>query len=1041
MLHTLTGARSIVILVWLTMTCSIKGQSIPSREWATYVGGRGNDNFRDMALDAQGNVYAIGSTGSTNNVATPGSHQVVLGGLLDVLIVKFNSKGDRIWGAYLGGPDFDFGQNIALDSKGNVFICGGTRSTTNFTTPGVFQSNFAGGSHDAFLAKFTNDGTLLWSTYIGGSVGEDASNGLCIDNQDQVYITGWTESPDNISTVGTHQENAGGRSDAYIMKFDNNGSRLWGTYLGDQGFDLGLQIALDKAQNVFISGWTSSTDNFTTIGAPQPTYSGGTADAYIAKFSPLGRLIWCTYAGGPQEDYGDVLMLDQNDFIYLAGPCNSVSGIATPGADQSTSRGAFDGFIMKLAPDGRKIWGTYLGGSKNDNAYGLALDDNQKIYVTGFTTSSNGITTNNSFQPAMGGETDVLLMKFDQDGQKEWGTYYGDLGIDEGWAVHIDGAQNIILAGRTTSVTNISTTFAHQPTFGGGLSDGLLVKFAPCTDPEATIAGRMVCTNDVIFDTIYPIGLAPYTLYITIDGNKPLVLNSTDSFIVLAVFGSQWSDSLRIDSIKSLDCKGELKGNTLYKTEKTLSYSPLQIICNPSNFTYTVNLTTNGLNTTLVSSPQFRVTGDRIESIAIPSDQGYSVKFAHPAGCDTITLTGSSGCVRICPPIQTAISPLSPVCIGDTVIIVAQGRGRYVWSGPSGFISFLQNPIIPINSANQAGLFTLITSDSSGCTDTLTTSLIVFNRPAIMTSSNSPQCINGVLQLTTTAANNYTWTGPNNFSSALQNPTIAPLNQTHAGRYRVNITNQNGCKNFDSTDIVIQTIAKTIITSRDSICQNESAELNASGSGSFIWSSGDRTSRITSVPRQTTTYRVIRTEGACADTAQRTISVKPLPNVAISGPTSLFQGQSIQLKATGAKSYAWSPAIGLSCVSCDQPMASPAQDIIYCVTGGDNGCIDTACIPIEVRPECKLFLPNIFTPNGDNINEEWCPITNCIQIIATQIFDRWGSVVYQSNENNPCWDGRSKGQDLTSAVYIFLIEAVDENGLKFVRKGDLTLIK
>ncbi len=1036
-------ARTLIKIIFtlnlIGSTCRLFSQSIPAREWSTYVGANRSDYFRDLVVDRLGNIYSIG-TSESNGIATDGTHQLNPFGGSDVLITKFDSKGRRLWATYFGGTNDETGQSIALDSKGNIFVAGNTKSTSNIATPGAHQFDFGGNPEDGFLAKFSEQGSLIWSTYIGGN-DEDAVNAVTIDNNDNIIICGWTLSNNQIATPNSQQDAYRDKSDAFMNKFDNNGARIWGTYLGDIGFDLGLQVSVDAQNFIVMSGWTSSQNNFGTPNAFQTLYAGGTSDAFLAKYSSTGTLIWCTYLGGPSEEYGDAMVIDHQNNIYIGGPGNSSNGLSTIGTHQSIIGGNFDAYLNKFDASGNRMWGTYLGGRNNEGGYGLAVDLKDFVYLTGYTDSDDGISTNNAYQINRSAENDVFVEKFTSSGQRVWGTYYGDRNIDGSLAVTVDHQYKVIIAGFTASQANIASPGAYQPFYGGGFNDGLLVSFAPCVEPEASILGRTVCTNDPIFDTIKPIGVPPYNLYMTLDGKKSQIVTSLDSLIILQLFGTQWNDSVRIDSIKSLDCKGVLKGNTLYKTEKTLSYTPLDISCNQNNSTYTISFTTNVSDVSLVGSPQFLVLGNRVESIALPNNQIYNVKFVHPAGCDTIFLSGGSGCVSVCPPSNSNIATLNPACVGDIVQISAQGKGNYFWSGSAGFTSTVQNPILAINSINQAGRYQLVTSDSLGCIDTLYTNLLVRPRPVILASSNSPQCIKGTLQLNSSPASSYLWKGPNNFSSTLQNPTINNLRQISSGRYHISIADLNGCKNSDSMNIVIDSISKTIISGKDSICQNEFTTLNASGGGNFFWDNGQNTPSITLSPKQSTSFKVIRAEGSCMDTAQIFIRIKPLPSVMISGPTSLTKGNSIQLKASGAKTYSWFPSSGLSCTSCDQPMANPSQDIAYCVTGNEIGCTDTACVQVIVKPICKLFIPNIFTPNHDNTNDEWCLSSDCYQINSIQIFNRWGTLVWHSNGNNPCWDGMDMNKQILSGVYVYLVDAIDDKGIKIIHKGDLTVTK
>ncbi|MBK8347872.1 MAG: SBBP repeat-containing protein [Saprospiraceae bacterium] len=316
------------------------------RDWSTYHGGTNEDSFRDMAIDASGNVYVVGSTRSSNAISTPAAYQSVIAGGSDVFVAKYDTDGNRIWSTYFGGTGDDFGQSIDLDINGNIFITGLTFSNDGIATAGTHQTSF-NGNGDVFIAKLDNNGFRIWGSYFGGS-GFDFANDLEVDIMGNPIIIGWTNSNNNISSPGSFQTTYGAQDDILLAKFSTNGQLLWATYYGDAGFDTGLQVESDGMANIIISGWTSSLVNMTTSGAFQTTYGGNTSDNFIAKFDQAGNRLWATYYGGSGDDYADALLVNAAGDIYLSGSTNSPNNITTAGSFQPLVSTGYDVFFSSL---------------------------------------------------------------------------------------------------------------------------------------------------------------------------------------------------------------------------------------------------------------------------------------------------------------------------------------------------------------------------------------------------------------------------------------------------------------------------------------------------------------------------------------------------------------------------------------------------------------------------------------------------------------------------------------------------------------------
>ena len=316
----------------------------------------------------------------------------------------------------------------------------------------------------------------LWGTYYGGT-GDEYGESCATDMSGNVYLSGQTGSTSGIATTGAHQTTYGGSYEAFLVKFNSSGVRLWGTYYGGTGADIGASCATDMSGNVYLAGYTQSTTGIATTGAHQTT-SGGYYDAFLVKFNSSGVRQWGTYYGGTAFDEGISCATDASGNVYLAGLTLSSAGITTTGAHQTTfGGGSSDAFLVKFNSSGVRQWGTYYGGTGYDEGASCATDTSGNVYLAGYTSSTAGIATTGAHQNTIAWSDDAFLVKFNSSGVRQWGTYYGGTGRADGVSCATDASGNVYLAGRTDSETGIATTGAHQTTYGGGYYDAFLVKF------------------------------------------------------------------------------------------------------------------------------------------------------------------------------------------------------------------------------------------------------------------------------------------------------------------------------------------------------------------------------------------------------------------------------------------------------------------------------------------------------------------------------------------------------------------------------------
>ncbi len=396
--------------------------------YSTYLGGSGFDAGIGIAVDAEGNAYVIGDTGSSN-FPTMNPFQASLDGAEDAFVTKLNALGNGlVYSTYLGGSSYEYGQGIAVDAEGNAYVIGYTYSS-NFPTMNPFQATFGGGN-DAFVTKLNAAGTaLVYSTYLGGSA-SDVGNGIAVDVAGNAYVTGYTNST-NFPTMNPLQATSGGGYDAFVTKLDGVGNAaFYSTYLGGSDAEQGQGIAVDAEGNAYVTGITYSAD-FPTKNPFQATFGGG-YDAFVTKLNATGTaLVYSTYLGGSSYDSGGAIAVSAGN-AYVTGYTFS-SDFPTKNPFQATYGGGDeDAFVTKLNTSGNAlVYSTYLGGNGIDGGLGIAVDAGS-VYVTGYTTSTN-FPTMNPFQATFGGSSeDAFVAKisfpaaagdFDGDGKADYAVW------------------------------------------------------------------------------------------------------------------------------------------------------------------------------------------------------------------------------------------------------------------------------------------------------------------------------------------------------------------------------------------------------------------------------------------------------------------------------------------------------------------------------------------------------------------------------------------------------------------------------------------
>ncbi len=404
----------------------------PVLDYATYFGGSNLENSEGLKIDHQENVYVIGRTGSLTGIATAGAYdQTYNGGAYDVYLLKFNSQFQLLWATYFGGDRVDYGWSIDVDTFGHIYV-GGEVYSNGLATPGAQQSYINGLESDGLLARFSANGWLQWCRYYGG-LQKDQILSIALDQTGRLVATGYTLSADSIATPGSYMSSYGGKGDIFLAAFDTaNGNIFWGTYYGADKDDRGHHVAVSPTNFIYLSGTALSKTGIATPGAQQPN-GANLIDAFLAKFHPDGYPIWGTYVAGAYEDRGRDCYIDRDGNILITGFTQSDTGIATPGTWQpyhilgidSTGYFTLDAFLQKYDTNGKRLWGTYFGDSLSETARSITVNANNDIFIGGATFSPKGIAHGPAWQTTLQGNSDAWFAKFTTDGQLVYSTYFG----------------------------------------------------------------------------------------------------------------------------------------------------------------------------------------------------------------------------------------------------------------------------------------------------------------------------------------------------------------------------------------------------------------------------------------------------------------------------------------------------------------------------------------------------------------------------------------------------------------------------------------
>jgi len=1037
--------------------------------YATYIGGSQTDAPHSIITDFNGQLYIFGTSNSTNYPVSTNAFQPTNGGIFDIVVTKLNADGSGLVGStYVGGSFVDglnqslvndnyddhFRGEIVLDQQGNAYIASCTISNNFPVTSNAFdQSHNSSGiqGQDAVVFKLNNDlSTMFWSTYLGED-DDDAAFGLRVDDFGNTYVTGYAGDSSFPTTTGTVQANwAGGEEEAFVSIINPTGSGLIAsTFWGSAGDEHSFFLDIDEDNNIHIYGQTTGSMPIT----PNTYFTEVDSKLFLSAFSnDLTSVVYSTVFGnGPNnasiEDLIPVaFMVDKCNNIYFSGYQYNNGQINLPTSSDaiSTTPGTFYLGVLDPLATGLQF-GTFYGDANHVDGGTSRFDKSGTVYqgVCSCNTSGEMNTLPNAFATNQSQFCDIGVFKIDFEiptvtaagvaipttsGCAPFTVDFQYTGQDATvfeWHFDDNNAMAITEDANHTftepGTYEVMLVAANQLTCNSVDTSFLIVDVL---ESSSTLTESTICNAD---ETVFLDASTTNATYTWQDG-------STNSTYSANGEGVYWVDvSLLNGACTRRDSFVLILNNSL-----NLDLGPDFSVCDES--VYTIDASTTGA----VSFEWDNGSNDSY--LDIFGSGTYSVTVYDSDACaisDEINITFST----------TPIIDLGPdtlLCDLYTVTLDPETTGAtYLWQDGSTDNTF---------TVTDPGTY-YVDVDVDGCVGSDTVMIDYLAEVFLDIQYNTLDCFEDCdanIDVSISGGNgqlNFLWnTGETNTS----------LINLCEGDYTLTVTD-------DLCNYVLTTIEITeplplnyeyaVI---DVVCPGDGTGVieifNLSGGTPpylFSLNNGPFSSDSTITNLDGGSYNFVLSD-ANGCTMEETISIYEPPAITVSaGPDHTIElGEGVEIDGLvfpiANQSVVWSPSDSLSCITCLEPWANPTSTMTYTISVTDSitGCVITDQMIVEVIKNRNVFIPNVFTPNGDGANDQFTIYTGngVRKINEFKVYDRWGALVYGVEDIYPGhnffgWDGFKKGKEMNNAVFAWYAEIEFLDNEVILYKGDVTLAK
>ncbi len=1071
---------------------------------STYTGSTADNWGFTSTYDAKGNIYTGGIVFGVGYPTSNGAFQTTFGGgtggigtlIFDISLTKYNPTGTAIlFSTYYGGDKNDQPHSLIVNDAEELYVAGRSFSANFPTRAGSYDVSHNGGS-DIIVGKISSTGALLASTFVGGSgddgvnynadetilgvtkfnYADDGRSEIIFDNSGNVYVAGSTKSSNFPLSSGAYDNTLNGQQDACVIKLDPNLSALlFSTYLGGSDYDAAYGIKV-RNNKVFVTGGTNSNNFPTTSGVINPVYKGN-IDGFISVFNDNGTsLLNSTFLGTDKYDQGYFVEIDYNGDVYILG--QTMGAYPVVGNVYKNANSAQ--FIHKLNQAlSSTIFSTVIGtGASKPNISPTAflVDDCKRIFIAGWArcaalemaATGNTITgmpiTANAYQATTDG-CDFYFMILKPDASDlSYATFFGENGITPD---HVDGGtsrfdpRGFVYQSACASCGGSS----GFPTSSGAWS--LQNKSMNCNNAVVKFdMGASVVAVSTTADNKF--GCAP--LKIKFDGNgsngKHYIWDFGDGNTVKDDFtptheflnpGVYKVKLLVVDTLGTCILKDSSLITVTVTAPPQLQISTLDIGC--------VNVTGSATVWISAGTKPFTIEWSTTPPSANTTISGLST------GTYSVTVKDSAGCTAKAT--ATIIkAPTMSINWKDVKMILCNGAhngslssGITGGSAPFQF-NWNQGAITgdSLLSNLGPGSYEVIVTDKNGCKDTLKADI---TEPPLLDASISDtvhiKCFGGKEGKATVnitggvAPYTISWN-----TSPVQNTLTAT--QLAAGNFEVTVVDKNLCKVIRKVSIVQPTKLQVLAQTEPTLCGESTGAIKLTVSGaippySYNWLSPLQANTPTVSNLSEGQYScIVKDARDCKDSLGFMInSIQAVkadftftPEVAEEfEPDVTFTN----LSTGNAHKWKWDfgdLASGTANFSgTKDPKHQYSGPGVFCVkliaSSATDKCPDTITKCLTVIPQTSLYVPNAFTPNNDGVNDSFSGYGINISTYSMRIYNRWGELVYESNDLKKGWNGRHHGLESNEVapedVYIWRIEAVFTTNQKVKYTGRVSLVK
>jgi len=1056
----------------------------PLMIFTTYVGSVSDSWGYTATPGGGGTGYSGGIVFGSNYPTTLGAYQTSWGaGGVDAVISKFSSNGTTLlYSTFLGGNGPDMPHSIIEAENGELYILGSTGSNNFPTTPGAYDNSFNNGPNinffnglinypsgvDIFISRLSANGNaLLSSTYLGGS-GNDGLNlsiqlsanyadefrgEIILDASNNVYIASVTNST-NFPTVAAFQNTLGGGYDAIFARFTPDlQSLVASSYFGGSGDDAAYSIQRAKSGLIYFTGGTTSTNLTTTPGVIQP-FALGNTDGFLVRLNPAGTALQAaTYIGTPVYNQTYFVQLDTNDNVYVMGQTQGVYPVqAAAGLSVYSVAGAGQ-FIHKLNPTlTTTLMSTTFGsgpGVINLVPSAFLLHDCNQIYIAGWGGTVNqqngGIggttlglpTTPGAYKPTTNGN-DFYLAVFEQDAQSLlYATFMGGNQSNN----HVDGGTSrfdkagVVYQAMCASCGGLddlpTTPGAYSSTNNSTNCNIALVKFdVSVLTAYLNASTTTVCEGAPVTFQNQSNGGVSFTWHFG-DGTTQNSVNATHTYNTPGTYNVMLIAS---------DPQNCVVNDTAFVTitvnpKPIASVVPVTPICPTTSVQLTAS---GGVNYQWLPAPGLPTSGYNIANPTVtpPQTTTYTVIASNNCGLDTALVT-----VPVID-FSVEISDTDTICIGNTTQLQSSGGISYSWSPATG----LSNPNIPNPVAQPmvSTIYVVTVQNPDGCVLKDSVYIQVDNPSQTDAGPDTLICLGDQIQLNVVGATHFTWTPP----TYLNNPNISnPICKPETDIQYI-IAGKNACGfSYDTLQINVKTINP--ISGPDTlVCPGSQVRLYTSGGVEYQWFPHNMVdtfniqSPLATIPHNVNFVVYIKDSIGCTTTDTVTIHTYDIKDVS-AGPDRYIEfGESTILQGDGPSDgvYQWIPPTGLSCSNCTTPIASPRITTTYGLVFVDNnGCYFIDSVTVFVLG--NIYVPNTITLDHNGLNEIFYAYGVDIEKFEMVVFNRWGEVIYKTDDFNKGWDGHCKGVPCKQDTYVYRILYTEKHGREGEIIGHVNLLR